>query len=75
MIDSARFTSLVDERLSRVIRRERDTYGNLDGHVAWVLDEIHRLATAGGKRMRPEFAHLGWIAAGGENNTSSTSRG
>ena len=66
MIDSARFTSLVDERLSRVIRRERDTYGNLDGHVAWVLDEIHRLATAGGKRMRPEFAHLGWIAAGGE---------
>ena len=66
MIDSARFTSLVDERLVRVVRRERDHYGHLDGHVEWVLDEINRLVTAGGKRVRPEFAHLGWIAAGGE---------
>ena len=66
MIDSARFTSLVDERLARVVRRERDHYGHLDGHVGWVLDEIDRLVTAGGKRVRPEFAHLGWIAAGGE---------
>ena len=66
MIDSARFTSLVDERLARVVRRERDHYGHLDGHVEWVLDEIDRLVTAGGKRVRPELAHLGWIAAGGE---------
>ncbi|MFM8826043.1 MAG: polyprenyl synthetase family protein [Actinomycetota bacterium] len=66
MIDSARFTSLVDERLVRVVRRERDHYGHLDGHVEWVLDEINRLVTAGGKRVRPELAHLGWIAAGGE---------
>jgi len=66
VIDSARFTSLVDERLVRVVRRERDHYGHLDGHVEWVLDEIDRLVTAGGKRVRPEFAHLGWIAAGGE---------
>lgn len=66
MIDTARFTSLVDERLARVVRRERDNYGHLDGHVEWVLDEIERLVRAGGKRVRPEFAHLGWIAAGGE---------
>lgn len=66
MIDSVRFTSLIDERLAHVVRRERDHYGHLDGHLEWVLDEIDRLVRAGGKRMRPEFAHLGWIAAGGE---------
>lgn len=66
MIDSARFTSLVDERLSRVIERERSHYGNLDPLVDAMFTEIARLVNAGGKRTRPEFAHLGWVAAGGE---------
>ena len=66
MIDSARFTALVDARLSQVIERERGYYGGLDPLVDDMFTEIARLVNAGGKRTRPEFAHLGWVAAGGE---------
>ena len=41
-------------------------YGGLDPLVGAMFDEIARLVNAGGKRTRPEFAHLGWVAAGGE---------
>lgn len=66
MIDSSRFTALVDERLTRVIERERGFYGGLDPRVDDMFTEIARLVNSGGKRTRPEFAHLGWVAAGGE---------
>ena len=66
MIDPARFTALVDERLARVIERERGHYGNLHPAVDGMFADISRLVSAGGKRTRPEFAHLGWVAAGGE---------
>lgn len=66
MIDSARFTALVDRRMAQVIERERGHYGHLDPLVDDMFTEIARLVGAGGKRTRPEFAHLGWVAAGGE---------
>ena len=66
MIDTARFAELVDQRMTRVIERERGHYGHLDPLVDAMFTEIARLVGAGGKRTRPEFAHLGWVAAGGE---------
>lgn len=66
MIDAARFRTLVDERLDAVINAERSANGFGDPLVQSALDEIARLAFAGGKRTRPEFVHLGWVAAGGE---------
>ena len=66
MIDAARFRMLVDERLDQVINDERADVGFGDPMVQSALDEIGRLAFAGGKRTRPEFVHLGWVAAGGE---------
>lgn len=65
MIDSVRFRTLVDERLEEVINAERQVHGFDDPLVRDALDEIARLAFAGGKRTRPEFVHLGWVAAGG----------
>ena len=65
MIDAVRFRTLVDERLEDVIQAERTTGGFADPMIQSALDEISRLAFAGGKRTRPEFVHLGWIAAGG----------
>lgn len=66
MIDAVRFRTLVDERLDQVINGERGARGFGDPMLQSALDEIARLAFAGGKRTRPEFVHLGWIAAGGE---------
>ena len=66
MIDTVRFRTLVDERLESVIQAERTASGFADPMIQSALDEISRLAFAGGKRTRPEFVHLGWVAAGGE---------
>ena len=66
MIDSVRFRSLVDERLEEVITAERQRIADRAPLIAPVFDEVSRLAFAGGKRTRPEFVHLGWIAAGGQ---------
>ena len=66
MTDAAAFRTLVDERLDGVINDERSVHGFDDPMVRSALDEIARLAFAGGKRTRPEFVHLGWLAAGGE---------
>ena len=65
MIDSVAFRTLVDERIGQVIDAERRTLAPSDPMVQSALDEIERLAFAGGKRTRPEFVHLGWVAAGG----------
>ena len=66
MTDAARFRALVDERLGEVLAAERGTSGFSDPMLQSALDEIDRLSFAGGKRTRPEFVHLGWVAAGGE---------
>lgn len=66
MIDAAGFRTLVDTRLDEVIEAERTRVAERLPHLVPALDEIARLAFAGGKRTRPEFVHLGWIAAGGE---------
>lgn len=66
MIDAVRFRTLVDERLDQVISQERGSRGFSDPLLQSALDEIARVAFAGGKRTRPEFVHLGWVAAGGE---------
>ena len=66
MIDSVRFRSLVDERLEEVITAERRRVADRAPLISPALDEVSRLAFAGGKRTRPEFVHLGWIAAGGQ---------
>ena len=66
MIDVSRFAALVDARMAQVIQRERENYGGIDPLVDEMFEEVSRLVNAGGKRTRPEFAHLGWVAAGGE---------
>jgi geranylgeranyl diphosphate synthase type I len=72
MIDRAGFVSLVDARLAATIERERGFYGHLaDDEIGSVLSSIAGLVASGGKRTRPEFAHLGWIAAGGEERAQT----
>ena len=55
----------VDAVLSHTLNAERAKWTAIDADLAVVFDEISLLATSG-KRLRPQFAHWGWIAAGGD---------
>ena len=56
----------VDARLTRLLDDERARWGAFDTDLVEPIDEIARLVLAGGKRLRPAFAHWGYIAAGGD---------
>ena len=61
----------VDTRLSRLLDDERARWGAFDSDLIEPIDEIARLVLAGGKRLRPAFAHWGFVAAGGDPAASS----
>lgn len=56
----------VDGVLAAAIDQQRRLWSNSDGDVVFVFDEIETLARGGGKRLRPQFCHWGWVAAGGD---------
>jgi geranylgeranyl diphosphate synthase type I len=55
----------VDAVLADVISSHRRQWTQLSPHIAVVFDELELLVLGGGKRLRPQFCHLGWRAAGG----------
>lgn len=61
----------VDTVLDDTIRVALSKWTAIDHDLADVFDEIRSLVLGGGKRLRPQFCHWGWVAAGGDN-TSST---
>ncbi len=56
----------VDARLGGLLEVERTRWAGFDSDLAEPIDEIGRLVLAGGKRLRPAFAHWGYVAAGGD---------
>lgn len=62
----AGIASRVDARLERLLDDERARWSGFDEDLAEPVDEIRRLVLAGGKRLRPAFAHWGFVAAGGD---------
>ncbi len=64
MSDANTIVQRVDAVLSHTLNSERAKWTAIDADLAVVFDEISQLATTG-KRLRPQFAHWGWVAAGG----------
>ena len=62
--------SRVDARLGEFLNSETARWKSLDTDLALPLDEISRLVSAGGKRLRPAFCYLGFIGAGGDENAA-----
>ena len=60
----------VDTRLGEFLNSEAIRWKSLDADLALPLDEINRLVNAGGKRLRPAFCYLGFIGAGGDENSA-----
>ena len=62
--------SRVDARLGEFLNSEIIKWESLDADLALPLGEISRLVSAGGKRLRPAFCYLGFIGAGGDENSA-----
>ena len=60
----------VDARLGEFLNSETIRWKSLDADLEMPLDEISRLVSAGGKRLRPAFCYLGFIGAGGDENSA-----
>jgi geranylgeranyl diphosphate synthase type I len=62
--------SRVDARLGEFLNSETIRWKSLDADLVLPLEEINRLVSAGGKRLRPAFCYLGFIGAGGDENSA-----
>lgn len=56
----------VDGALRYVLNDQRHRWQAVSSQLATVFDELEVLVLAGGKRLRPQFLHWGWVAAGGD---------
>ncbi|MGQ0669482.1 MAG: polyprenyl synthetase family protein [Actinomycetota bacterium] len=60
----------VDDALRDFLARRRLEISELDANAAGLVDELIRLMSAGGKRIRPAFCYWGFRAAGGAETES-----
>lgn len=71
MSSTAEIISRVDAVLGAQLDHERARWVRIDHDLETVFDEIESLVLGGGKRLRPQFVHWGWIAAGGDPESDS----
>lgn len=60
----------VESRLSEFLQHEQDRWSALDPDLGTPIGELKRLVSAGGKRLRPAFCHLGFNGAGGDETST-----
>ena len=60
----------VEDRLRSLLDAELARWSTFDVDLAEPFGEITRLVMSGGKRLRPAFAHWGFVGAGGEPDDS-----
>ena len=63
----------LDNRLSVFLANEIDRWSMLTPDLAEPLACLVALVAAGGKRLRPAFCHWGFVAAGGDPTSTSSS--
>ena len=66
MSDSLSVVQLVDRALYGVLSEERQRWQAVSPYFSIVFDELETMVLSGGKRLRPQFLHWGWVAAGGD---------
>ena len=70
MSDSTSIVQSVERALYAVLSDERHRWQAVNTHFSTVFDELETMVLAGGKRLRPQFLHWGWVAAGGDPTDS-----
>lgn len=62
----ATIAARVEDRLRDLLAVELDRWSSFDVDLTEPFGEIGRLVLSGGKRLRPAFAHWGFVGAGGD---------
>ena len=62
----AEIAGRVHQRLTDLLTAEQARWAEFQHDLAEPVGEVARLVLGGGKRLRPAFAHWGWVAAGGD---------
>lgn len=68
MSNSERLIERVNAVLARTMSEHTATWSGVSADLQPVFQHISDLVLGGGKRLRPQFAYWGWIAAGGVPN-------
>lgn len=58
----------VEQELHLLLGDQRHRWQAVSPLMSTVFDELDTMVLAGGKRLRPQFLHWGWVAAGGDPN-------
>lgn len=56
----------VETALRHLLTDQRHRWQAVNTQLSTVFDELEVLVLSGGKRLRPQFLHWGWVAAGGD---------
>ena len=64
----------VNAVLEETIRSSRSRWAPLQADIDVVFEEVGALVLGGGKRLRPQFSHWGWVAAGGDPQANESAR-
>ena len=65
MSASSQLIEQVDALLAGTVHEHRNHWIDVDASLQAVFSEIESLVLGGGKRLRPQFCHWGWVAVGG----------
>jgi geranylgeranyl diphosphate synthase type I len=57
----------VDALLAQTLAEHQHRWSSLQQDLHVIFEEIQALVLGGGKRLRPQFSHWGWVAAGGDS--------
>jgi geranylgeranyl diphosphate synthase type I len=64
----------VDALLARTLEENQHRWAPLQNDLETIFEEIRALVLGGGKRLRPQFSHWGWVAAGGDPASAESPR-
>ncbi|CAB4640203.1 MAG: polyprenyl synthetase family protein [Actinobacteria bacterium] len=66
MSSTSELIARVDALLAQTLEENQQRWALLQQNLHVIFEEIQALVLGGGKRLRPQFSHWGWVAAGGD---------
>jgi geranylgeranyl diphosphate synthase, type I len=74
MSSTSELIARVDELLAQTLEENQQRWAPLQQDLHTIFEEIQALVLGGGKRLRPQFSHWGWVAAGGDPASAESPR-
>jgi geranylgeranyl diphosphate synthase type I len=68
MSSTSELIARVDALLAQTLAEHQHRWSGLQQDLHVIFEEIQALVLGGGKRLRPQFSHWGWVAAGGDSD-------